>query len=446
MSKILRHALAPLAALATFAALALMSPEAAAGSVEVRADVGTPVLLAGRSNTAVVKVSLRGLELAGNAERAPVNLALVLDKSGSMSGEKLLEAKNAALHLVDRLRPNDLVSVVAYDGRVQVLVGATRVSERARIADAILNVKAGGSTALFAGVSKGIGEVRKFLRGGQVNRVILLSDGKANVGPSSANALGRLGAACAKEQISITTVGLGLDYNEDLMVQLAMRSDGNHAFAAEARELGSLFASELGDITSVVAQGALVRIDVAAGVRPLRVLNRDATIAGQTVTFTLNQVYGGQEKFILLETEVAPSMAGARLPLATVQTTYLDLLSGRSEHDRRMVAVRFTDSVTEADAAINPAVAIAHTEAIANERNRLALDLRDRGEILQAQEVLEDNFVYLNTAASRYNAPKLGEQAKANESDAKNLDNGRWNKQRKVMRKRQHELDIQQAY
>lgn len=446
MSMILRRALAPLAALATFAALALLSPDAAAGSVEVRADVGTPVMLAGRSNTAVVKVGLRGLDLRGNAERAPVNLAIVLDKSGSMSGEKLREAKDAALHLVDRLRPNDLVSIIAYDGRVQVLVPATRVSERARIAEAILALNAGGSTALFAGVSKGIGEVRKFLRAGQVNRVILLSDGKANVGPASANALGRLGTACAKEQISVTTVGLGLDYNEDLMVQLAMRSDGNHAFAAEASELGSLFASELGDITSVVAQGALVRIDVAAGARPLRVLNRDATIAGQTVTFTLNQVYGGQEKFILLETDVAPSAPGARLPIATVTTTYLDLVSGRSEHDRRMVAVSFTDSAMEADAALNPAVAIAHTEAIANERNRLALDLRDRGEVLQAQELLEDNFNYLNTAASLYNAPKLEKQATANKSDAKNLDQKNWNKQRKVMRKRQYELDVQQSF
>lgn len=446
MSKIFRRALAPLAALATFTVLALASPAAAAGSVEVRADVGTPVMLAGRSNVAVLKVGLRGLDFRGNADRAPVNLAIVLDKSGSMSGEKLSEAKDAALHLIDRLRPNDLVSVVAYDGRVRVLVPATRVSERVRIAEAILSLDAGGSTALFAGVSKGIGEVRKFLRSGQVNRVILLSDGKANVGPSSANALGRLGAACAKEQISITTVGLGLGYNEDLMVQLAMRSDGNHAFAAEASELGSLFASELGDITSVVAQGVLVRVDVAAGVHPLRVLNRDAVIAGQTVTFTLNQVYGGQEKFILLEAEVAPAMPAMTRPLATVTTTYLDLITGRSEHDRRAVAVRFTDSVVESDAAIHPAVAIAHAEAIANERNRLALDLRDRGEILQAKELLLDNYNYLNSAASRYNAPKLQEQADLNVFDSKNLDDGRWNKQRKVMRKRQYELDSQQSF
>jgi Ca-activated chloride channel family protein len=445
MSKIFR-ALSPLAAAAAFAALSLLGADAAARSVELRAELGNPVMLAHQSNTAVLKVSLRGLDLASEAERPPVNLAIVLDKSGSMSGEKLAEAKSAALHVVDRLRPDDLVSVVAYDGRVRVLVPTTRVSERARISEAILGLQASGSTALFAGVSKGIGEVRKFLRSGQVNRVILLSDGKANVGPSSANALGRLGAACAKEQISITTVGLGLGYNEDLMVQLAKRSDGNHAFAAEATELASLFSSELGDITSVVAQGALVRIDLGAGVRPLRVLNRDATIAGQSVTFTLNQVYGGQEKYVLLEAEVVPAYPGASMPLATVSATYLDLISGRSENERKMVSVRFSDSPMEVDAAQTPGVMVAHAEAIANERNRLALDLRDRGELREAQVVLENNSDYLNTAAARYNAPKLRKQAADNVSDANNLEGERWNKQRKVMRKRQYELDVQQSF
>ncbi|MCA9635621.1 MAG: VWA domain-containing protein [Myxococcales bacterium] len=435
-----------LAALAALASVLLCAPEAIAGSIELRAETATPVVLAGQMRTVVLKVGLRGLDIADSAARAPINLAIVLDKSGSMAGEKLEKAKTSALHLLDRLRPDDLVSVVAYDGRVRMLVPATRVSERRRIAEAILGVQAHGSTALFAGVSKGVGEVRKFLRQNQVNRVILLSDGKANVGPSSPNALGRLGAACAKERIAITTVGLGLGYNEDLMVQLAMRSDGNHAFAADASDLERLFAAELGDITSVVAQGALVRIDLAPGVRPMRVLNREAMITGRTITYTQGQVYGGQEKFVLIEAEVGPGVAGADQPLATVTTTYLDLLSGQSELDRRVVALRFTDSVMEADAAMVPSVLVAHTEAIANERNRLALDLRDRGEVLQAQRLLQANSDYLDEAAARYASPKLKKQALDNSSDAKNLDAEGWNRQRKVMRKRQYELDVQQSF
>ncbi|MEZ4450562.1 MAG: VWA domain-containing protein [Nannocystaceae bacterium] len=434
---------APLA----LAAGALLSPaDVLAASVAVRTDLGTPVLLSGRAQTVVLKVGLRGLDLTDSAHRAPVNLSIVLDKSGSMAGEKLEKAKTAALHLLDRLRPDDLVSVVAYDGRVRVLVPTTRVAERTRITEAVLGVQAHGSTALFAGVSRGIGEVRKFLRTNQVNRVILLSDGQANVGPSSPNALGRLGVACAKEGIAITTVGLGLGYNEDLMVQLASRSDGNHAYAADADDLPRLFAAELGDLTSVVAQGALVRIDFAEGVRPLRALNRDAAIAGRTMTYTQGQLYGGQEKFVLVEAEIEAGAAGRSAPLATVTTTYLDLVSGASESDRQLVSVRFTDSVSEADAARNTDVLIAEVEAFANDRNRLALELRDRGNLDEAQAILEGNSRYLEEAGDQYRSARLKSQAVDNKADASALEGDRWNDRRKVMRKRQYELDVQQSY
>jgi Ca-activated chloride channel family protein len=187
------------ASLALGALLALAPSDALAAAVAVRTDVGTPVLLARRTSTIVLKIGLQGLALTGAEQRPPVNLSIVLDKSGSMAGDKLDKAKTAALHLLDRLRPDDLVSVIAYDSGVRVLVPTTRVADRHRISSAILGLDASGSTALFAGVSKGIGEVRRYLRGNQVNRVILLSDGQANVGPASPNALGRLGAACAKE-------------------------------------------------------------------------------------------------------------------------------------------------------------------------------------------------------------------------------------------------------
>src|SRR5262249_32047712 len=150
------------------------------------------------------------------------------------AGEKINKANEASRMVLDRLDSNDILSVVAYDDTAEVLVPATRVFDKEAIRRRIAAIVPQGSTALFAGVSKGIEEVRKFRDAAHVNRVVLLSDGQANVGPSSPNELGRLGAATAKEGISITTIGLGLGYNEDLMTQLAMRSDGNHGFAESA--------------------------------------------------------------------------------------------------------------------------------------------------------------------------------------------------------------------
>ena len=162
---------------------------------EVRLDValGTPVVEAGKSQRAFLRVALTGFEIDRPSERPPVNAAIVLDKSGSMSGEKIQRAREAAIMALDSLSEGDYVSVVTYDGTVRVVVPATEVSRRYWIADAIRTINAGGSTALFAGVSKGAGEVRKYLARQRVNRVILLSDGLANVGPSTPGELGRLG-------------------------------------------------------------------------------------------------------------------------------------------------------------------------------------------------------------------------------------------------------------
>ena len=113
-----------------------------------------------------------------------------------------------------------------------------------------------------------------------MNRVILLSDGQANVGPKSATELGELGMSLGKEGISVTTIGLGAGYNEDLMANLAGYSDGNHAFVENAEDLVRIFNYEFGDVLSVVAQDLVIRIQLMDGVRPMRLLGRDGEILG----------------------------------------------------------------------------------------------------------------------------------------------------------------------
>src|SRR5262249_5389311 len=157
------------------------------------------------------------------------------------------KAKEAALMVLDRLQPNDYLSVITYDSTVDVIVPSSHPSERSQTRELISALTPQGSTALFAGVTNGIEEVGKHLDPHRVNRIILLSDGQANVGPRSPNELGRLGEVAGRQGISITTIGVGLDYNEDLMTQLALASDGNHAFAENATDLASIFQHELGD-------------------------------------------------------------------------------------------------------------------------------------------------------------------------------------------------------
>ncbi|MBI5529674.1 MAG: VWA domain-containing protein [Deltaproteobacteria bacterium] len=430
-----------------FAAAVLFLPAAAgAGSVKVGVELSHPVMTAGAKQTTYLKVSLQGLSVERGPARLPANIAIVLDRSGSMSGEKLRRAKEAAITAIEMLGPKDIISVVAYDDQVRVLVPATRVSDREQVYSAIRSLNAGNTTALFAGVSRGAAEVRKFLSANQVNRVILLSDGIANVGPSSPEALGALGASLIKEGISVTTIGLGLGYNEDLMQTLARRSDGNHAFVENAADLARIFGYEFGDILSVVARDVEVKIACPAGVRPIRVLGRDADIVGQVVTTRLNQIYGKQEKFVLVEVEVPPTAAGRSLPLASVSVQYNDPFSKAQERNDTSITGRFSGSAGEVEKGLNRDVMVSVVQLVANERNKEAVTLRDQGKLHEARRALEANIDYLNENAARYKADSLKKQGKTNKDDADNLEGAKWQKQRKNMVREQYMFDAQQSW
>jgi Ca-activated chloride channel family protein len=398
----------------SLAVSATSAASTSADSVRLRLDVDRAVLPANATEKAVVKIGLDGVRLPRRDQRPPVNLALVIDRSGSMAGDKIAKAREAALEAVQRLAPDDIVALVTYDTTVQTLVPAQRVGDGRRLERAIRGIEVAGNTALYGGVTRGADEVRRHMEDRRfVNRVILLSDGLANVGPSSPEELGRLGASLVKEGISVTTIGLGLGFNEDLMTRLAQRSDGNTYFVEHSADLPRIFAAELGDVLSVVARRVVIEIEFPAGVRPIHFVGRDGTIRGQRAELTLNQLYGGQEKFALIEVEVAPSRAGAEIEIARASVSYEDALNQRSAKLSAKRSVQFSASRSEvvasadhkvqADYAAN-ALAVAKDEAVAlvdaGRRDLAAAKLRERAEEMRAL-----GSVYSNREVQKAAAP-----------------------------------------
>jgi len=412
--------------------------------VAMDAAMDKPVMLADKKQTAYLRIALTGFEMPAHHERAPVNVALVIDKSGSMGGEKIAKAREAAIMAIERLNSNDIISVVTYDSDVHVLIPATKVSDKESIILKILHIQAGGSTALYGGVSKGAKEIRKFICPHRVSRLILLSDGLANVGPQSPAELGRLGQSLIEDGISATTIGLGLGYNEDLMTQLAYKSDGSHYFVEEACELARVFDRELGRALSVVAQEIQIEIICAPGVRPVRLLGRDGEIKGRNVCVFINQLYSGHEKYILLEVEVAAATAKETRKIASVNVRYDNLQTHDSDKLSTELSARFSSSKQLVDKKTNHKVMVDVVEQIATERNELAVTLRDQGKIDKAREVLGDNAGYLNSNAAKYNSKKLKDFGMQNEADAMNLDEQNWTRQRKSMRYEQSSRKRQQ--
>ena len=232
---------------------------AASETVHLRIDVDRHVLPADSTEKAVVKIALDGIRPPRRDRRPPVNLALVIDRSGSMAGDKIIKAREAALEAIERLGADDVVSLVTFDNHIESVMPAQRLGDGRRLREAICAIEPRGGTALYGGVMRGAAEVRKNLEDRRyINRVILLSDGLANVGPSSPEELGRVGASLMKEGISVTTIGLGLGFNEDLMTRLALRSDGNTYFVEHSNDLPRIFSAELGDVLNVVARRIII--------------------------------------------------------------------------------------------------------------------------------------------------------------------------------------------
>ncbi|MBL9214851.1 MAG: VWA domain-containing protein [Opitutaceae bacterium] len=435
-----------LLAAALTGAVSLSANSLPSDPVRLRVDVDRAVLPAGSTERAVVKIGLDCIRLPRREARPPVNLALVIDRSGSMAGDKIARAREAALELVRQLGPRDIVSLVAYDTGVETLIPAQRVGDGRRLEAAICGLEAGGNTALYGGVSRGAAEVRRFIEEARyVHRVILLSDGLANVGPSSPEELGRLGMSLVKEGISVTTIGLGLGFNEDLMTRLALRSDGNTYFVEHSSDLPRIFAAELGDVLNVVARRVVLEIDFPEGVRPMAFVGRDGVIRGQRAELTLNQLYGGQEKFALVEVELSPARPGEEREIACARVSYEDAVNDRAASLSARRNVSFSSSqekvVASADHQVQADYA-ANVLAVAKDK---AVELVDAGRRDEAAALLRQQAKELRAIGDTYANAAVSQSAAAAAPEADRLEReGLSNAQRKSYRADSTQVKSQQ--
>lgn len=432
--------------------LSLACGTAAADQLKLDVSPVNSILKAGEKQSTWIRVGLEGFKLDTEKKRPGVNLALVLDKSGSMQGDKIKKAREAAIDAINLLREDDIVSVITYDSTVNVLVPATKLTDKNDVISKIRSIQPGGNTALFAGVSKGAAEVRKFLEKERVNRVILLSDGLANVGPSSPGELGSLGKSLTKENITVSTLGLGLGYNEDLMVQLASTSGGNHLFIEKASELADIFRREFDDVVSVVAQEIDIRVSIPEGIRPVRVLGNDSDITGQQIVSRLAQIYSEQSRYVVIELEVPSSEDAVKLDLASVVVTYANMKSHQEDRLTAAAALRFSSDEKKVEESINNKVLADVVVLESSERSKLATKYLDEGNFAACRMCLEDNVKNLtvNALLCPGSNDKLNALARQNAWQLEQLQTATSNKDpaanraRKSFRGYQNEVDFQQ--
>jgi Ca-activated chloride channel family protein len=405
---------------------------------------GSNKALAGEKSTAYLKVSLYGTRDFANT-RQPINVALVIDRSGSMQGQKIVDAKQAALMAIDQLQPEDIVSLVAYESNVHVLIPATKLSDKQAFRNAIHAIEADGSTALYGGVETGLQELKKFAEAGKLSRLILLSDGLANVGPSTTPELVNLGVRCAKQGVTVSTIGLGLDYNEDLMTSLASSSDGNHYFAKNSDELPEIYEKELKTAMSATATDIDIVVSCADGVRPVRVLNREAVISGNLVRMQLSNIWSSQEKYAVIEVELPAKDAGTMLEVAKTEVKYTTVGDATRHSLASTASVTYTADAAEVEASENRDVMVGVVRQIVAENNRIGMEMQDQGKSSMAVPWFVDNALNAEAWADKYNAPELREDAIDNRKDAESIQSGTYTVRRKQIKENQYVIKQQSA-
>jgi Ca-activated chloride channel homolog len=252
-------------------------------------------------------------ENVAGLQRPPLNLAVVIDRSGSMSDGRIENAQKAALGIVERLGATDRVALVQYDDSADVLVPsiAMDVEGKTKLRTAIRNIQLGGSTNLHGGLALGRDEVRRTFQGSQVSRVILLSDGQANAGIVDPRQIADTARMAANQGVRITSVGIGLDYNEDLMEAIAEAGRGQYHFVKVASDLDKVIAGELSSVQGTVATNVELHLKApCVGVEVAGVLGYESRRDGDTLIVPMADLSGGDSRKLLVSLKIPDGERG----------------------------------------------------------------------------------------------------------------------------------------
>jgi Ca-activated chloride channel family protein len=381
------------------------------GAVIVRAQLERDKLPTHGAET-FVRVALEGKRPeVTDQKRLPVALTLLIDRSGSMSGPKMIDAKNAAVAAIEALQPGDVVSVVAFDSMPQDLGSATIASgssELRALLDAVKAINAGGGTNMRDGISLATSASARILKPGAINRMLLLSDGQ----PDTADGLREQIATLAKSGVATTTLGLGADYNEDLMASLADAGLGHYYFIEKPEQLAGIFGEELKSLATVVAREALVDLAPLAGTEILDVIGFDERMENGHALIPAGDVYGGRTTDILVRVRVAPHAVTSSEKLVDARVSYSDVAQQKRIEETRTLAAAFVANEQESLASLVPDVAVKAEKWRTADAYARANEAFNRGDAADGNRIIAAQTARLEAQSESLGSAELKEEAK----------------------------------
>jgi Ca-activated chloride channel family protein len=274
--------------------------------VDLQILADKPVVSSEKSSTRILEISFTPPENDKQKERAPLNLSLVLDRSGSMSGEKLHFAKQAAAHVVDLLGEKDRASITIYDNTVETIFASEfmTVENKKEAKNQIHKTQSGGSTFLSGGWLKGCEEVARGATDSTINRTLLLTDGLANVGVRDPEELAMHSREIYLRGVATSCFGVGLDYDEHLLEAMANAGGGNFHFLETINAIPKEFEREFEELVNISLRDTEISLQLPMGVKAEVSGGYMAELSKDHYNISLGSLYSGKPKSIYLKLHI----------------------------------------------------------------------------------------------------------------------------------------------
>jgi Ca-activated chloride channel family protein len=323
-------------------------------------------------------------------KRLPLNLALVIDTSGSMRDEnKLTYVKQAAIALVNRLRPEDRLAIITYSNEARIVLPSSPVRMERDARWLIQSLRADGGTNLGAGLIEGYHQLREFTSPRTINRVLLLSDGKANVGITSSAELSRMVLQEADGGISLSSFGVGLDFNEDLMAALSESGRGMYYFIDRPESMEEILAKEFQSVEQLMATDIQVTITLGSDFIIEQVFANAFEVQGNTVMVRFGDLAAGERRRMQVRFQPRQRGAGSVNNAAKVQVAYNTPGDGGTGSLSRRMGLAYVNNQQAVAEQQNKEVAERSAVFEASLARKQAALAYDRGEKKRADSILD---------------------------------------------------------
>lgn len=284
--------------------------------------------------------------------RTPLNLCLVLDRSGSMEGPPLEFAKQACTRLVDLLGPEDVLSIVTFEETVDLMMRPQRVTDRQTIKDAIQRIVPGNTTNFYDGIAYGLQQVTQVTDPGRATRMMVLSDGEPTVGVKDYGALVQFAGDVKARGVTMSFLGFGPDYNEELLAGMAKKSGGNYYYIPQPELLPEVFRAEIEKLMTVVARNLELDLSLA---RWVQLRSPQAQSGERQVTLPLADLERGLTIQHVVDLEF-PNHPLGHYRVASGRLRYDDCLSGRQEVIDLDLVIEFSADAASYSIPVDPRV------------------------------------------------------------------------------------------